>query len=168
MPSTTPFVDTTFKLCLDSPRMIPQFNEFGLLPEGIYWANIEEIRERYALNEHRRRLLSGFERGLTSFRIAGCHELYLDGSFITPKEHPVDYDVCWEAQGVNLALLDPVLLDFSNRRAAQKTKYFGEFFPAHIPADPTSPHRTFFSFLQTNKDNGKPKGIIGIKIPTIL
>jgi hypothetical protein len=148
--------------------MIPPFDGSGLLPAGIHWAVLNELRGRYALNDQRRRLFGGFERGLVSFRKAGCRQLYLDGSFITSKEFPADYDACWEAQGVNLSQLDPVLLEFGNRRAAQKAKYYGEFFPAHIPAEVKSPFRTFLEFFQTHKDNGSVKGIIGINLVTNL
>jgi hypothetical protein len=109
-------------------------------------------------------LFSGFERGASSLRGAGCRRVYLDGSFVSAKELPNDYDACWEAQGVNILLVDPVLLDFRNLRAAQKAKYFGEFFLAHLPAEATSPFRTFLDFFQTNKNDGSRKGIIGINL----
>jgi len=41
---------------------------------------------------------------------------------VTVKRRPGDFDVCWDATEVNLKLLDPVLLDFSDARAAQKSK----------------------------------------------
>ena len=61
--------------------------------------------------------------------------MYIDGSFVTVKQDPADFDGCWEATGVNADLLDPVLLDLRNRRAAQKTRFGGELFLAHMPAD---------------------------------
>lgn len=47
-----------------------------------------------------------------------------------------DYDAAWEMLGVDPYRLDPVLLDFSNSRAAMKAKYGGEFFPASFEAAP--------------------------------
>jgi hypothetical protein len=145
-------------------RMIPKFNESGLLPEGIHWAEMKEIHKRFGGNDHRRRLFSGFERGLESFRVAGCSLMYLDGSFVTAKEFPVDYDACWDAKGVVLATVDPVLLDFSSRRAAQKAKYLGEFFPAYLQAEVRFPFKVFLELFQTDKATGDRKGIIGIKL----
>jgi len=144
--------------------MIPEFNESGLLPEGVHWAVMDEIQKRFGRNLHRQRLVGGLERALNALRMAACTALYLDGSFITAKEYPGDYDACWEPKGVRLADLDPVFLDFSNRRAAQKAKYFGEFFPAHAKAESASPFRTFLNFFQMDKITGKKKGIIGINI----
>jgi hypothetical protein len=148
--------------------MIPAFAESGLLPDGIHWADMNEIRNRYGHNVHRQRLMSGLARALKALRSAGCSTVYLDGSFVTAKEFPGDYDACWESEGVSLADLDPVLLDFSHRRAAQKAKYFGEFFPADFRAEPTSPYRTFLNFFQTDKSTGDKKGIIGINLATVL
>jgi hypothetical protein len=49
--------------------------------------------------------------------------------------------------GVTVRLLDPVLVDFSNLRAAQKAKYFGEFFPAHSPAERSAPYQNVSGLL---------------------
>jgi len=76
------------------------------------------------------------KRALDSLRAAGCQRAYIDGSFVTDKDDPEDFDACWEVAGVDPARLDPELLDFSKRRAAQKAKYRGELFPADSGADP--------------------------------
>jgi hypothetical protein len=90
--------------------------------------------------------------------------LYLDGSLVTAKDYPGDYDACWDPVGVRIAELDPVFRDFSNLRAAQKAKYFGGFFPSTARAEATSPFRIFLNFFQLDKDSGVKKGIIGITI----
>lgn len=58
--------------------------------------------------------------------------------------------------------LDPVFLDFSNGRRAQRHKYFGEFFPAQMPEGATG--TLFLEFFQTDKDSGKSKGIVGLNL----
>jgi hypothetical protein len=73
-----------------------------------------------------------------------------------------DFDGCWEAQGVNASALDPVLLDFTARRAAQKAKYGGELFIANTPATPGG--TAFLDFFQTDKLTGERKGIIAIDL----
>ena len=92
---------------------------------------------------------------------AGCNHVYLDGSFVTAKPHPGDYDGCWDHVGVDLAKLDPVLLDFTNKRAAQKAKYLGEMFIAGMPSGPGGP---FVDFFQIEKFSGRPKGILRISL----
>jgi hypothetical protein len=89
--------------------------------------------------------LAGFKAALDTLRQAGCERAYVDGSFVTNKAVPNDFDACWEMVGVDFDLLDrldSVLLDWSNRRAAQKAKFGGELFIAESAADPWgTPHR---------------------------
>ena len=91
-----------------------------------------------------------------------CRRVYLDGSFVTAKRAPGDFDVCWDVTGVDPALLDPVLLTFDRGRAAQKSKYRGELFPAQLPNGITG--LTFLEFFQIDKQTGKPKGIVVIDL----
>lgn len=93
--------------------------------------------------------------------MAGCATVYLDGSYVTGKPLPGDFDACWNPEGVDIAKLDPVLKDFSHARRAQKQKYFGEFFPSIVLADGKN---SFLDFFQTEKDTGLQKGIIAISL----
>lgn len=144
--------------------MIPKFQPDGLLPRGIHWALREEVAKRFGTNSHRRNLLRGFDRAVNALAAAGCRVLYLDGSFVTAKALPKDYDACWEMAGVRRADLDPVFLDFRNARAAQKAKFLGEFFPAHAPARLSTPLAIYLNFFQIDKSTGDPKGIVGLKL----
>lgn len=144
--------------------MIPEFDKSGLLPEGIHWTDMLEIRKRYGFNDVRLRLFSGLERAFIALRDAGCGVAYVNGSFVTEKEFPGDYDVCWDANGMDFAKLDPVFWDFNNLRAAQKAKYFGEFFPADTRAESAPPFRIFLDFFQSDKLTGNKKGILGVRI----
>jgi Family of unknown function (DUF6932) len=142
--------------------VIPSFDQRGNLPPGIHQATWDEIVERYAINERRGQLLDGLRTAIDSLRIAGCSRVYLDGSFITDKELPGDFDACWEASGVDPDLLDPVLLNFSHRRAAQKARYGGELFPAEVAAEPGGTR--FLDYFQRDRLTGEPKGIVAIDL----
>ena len=144
--------------------MIPEFTESGLLPPGIHWAVWPEIVKRYGVNAYRRQLLNGLERALKALKQAGCKTAYLNGSFATAREFPSDYDVCYEMADMKFSALDPVFNDFTNRCAAQKTKYRGEFHPAYARAEGPPLNRLFVNFFQVDKETGTPKGIIGIKL----
>jgi hypothetical protein len=105
---------------------------------------------------------------LLKLAAAGCEMVYLDGSFVTEKATPSDFDGAWELNNVDLQrllALEPVLFDFSNQRAAQKRKYFGEFFPADKQEGRTG--RTFVDFFQQDKDTGVAKGIVAIELRTL-
>jgi hypothetical protein len=142
--------------------VIPDWNISGELPPGVHWAEWSAIVARLAWTARRQRLLIGLEQGLLALAQAGCHTAYLDGSFVSQKASPGDFDVCWEVEGVSASLLDPVLLTFSNRRAAQKAKYGGEFFPAEAAATPGG--LRYLEFFQISKFDGRAKGIIAIDI----
>ena len=145
--------------------MVPKFRSDGNLPEGVHWATWLEFAERFGWNETRERQLAGLKDALSSLRHAGCKAAYVNGSFVTSKDRPGDFDVCWDIDGVNPELLDPVLLDFSDSRAAQKAKYLGELFPAQLPEGLSG--ITFMQFFQTDRETGKPKGIVGIRLETL-
>jgi hypothetical protein len=93
--------------------------------------------ERYAITERRAVMLDGFGAAVASLRDAGCSRVYLNGSFVTDKEIPGDFDACWEVSGVDPDLLDPELLDFSrqDRPARGTPPYFSEPFcnPPYSP-----------------------------------
>ena len=99
---------------------------------------------------------------IDSLRRAGCHTVYIDGSFVTIKEVPNDFDACWEEAGVTPELLDPVLLQFDAGRAAQKARYLGELFPASVGA--TVEGMSFLEFFQTDRETGGSKGIIAVDL----
>lgn len=117
--------------------------------------------ERFGITPWRRQLLEGLKGALDSLENAGCRRAYIDGSFVTRKADPGDFDGCWEAAGVDPDKLDPVLLEFENLREAQKTKFLGELFPAESGADPDG--TTFLEFFQRDR-NGEAKGIIGVDL----
>lgn len=141
--------------------MIPPFNEGGSLPPGIHQADWQAFEERFGASPYRRALLGGLKRALEALRLAKCEVCYIDGSFVTSTELPGDYDGCWSVAGVDPTRLDPVLLDFSNSRAAQKLKYYGELFPAEIREGASG--KTWLDFFQEDK-NGRPKGIVAIDL----
>jgi hypothetical protein len=144
--------------------MVPDLDESGNLPPGVHDADWSELQSRFGTTPHRSGLLSGLREAALALKAAGCRRLYIDGSFISAKAVPEDFDACWEAFGVNAKLLDRILLTFDHGRLAQKIKYGGELFPASAVAETTAPWRTFLDFFQQDKCTGKPKGIIAIDL----
>jgi hypothetical protein len=128
----------------------------------VHDATWDELVARYGTTAHRRVLLAGLKVALDALRAAGCRRAYVDGSFVTAKEAPADFDGCWEVDGVDLARLDPVLLTFANRREAQKRAYGGELFPADRVADAAGTN--LLGFFQRDQRTGQPKGIVAIDL----
>jgi Family of unknown function (DUF6932) len=144
--------------------MIPSLDpSTGYLPPGVHNAPWVEIEPVFGTNSHRMRLVAGLHAALVNLAAAGCQIVLLDGSFISEKTLPKDYDAAWEPLGVDPFKLDPVLLDFDNERAAMKAKYGGEFFPATFLAAAGILYRDFFQ-----KDrNGVPKGVLQIDLGSL-
>ena len=135
----------------------------GYLPPGVHDAGWCDVARRFAGNRHSVRLMGGLLAACRNLAAAGCGELLLDGSFVTAKSLPGDYDGAWETAGVDPDRVDPVLLDFSNRRAAMKAKYLGDLFPASAMAAPGVLYR---DFLRTDR-NGVEKGIVLIDLGSL-
>jgi hypothetical protein len=141
---------------------IPPFGEGGNLPQGIHEATWDDIVARFAGTAWRQELLAGLQEALENLRDAGCQRAYIDGSFVTAKEEPGDFDACWETAGVNASLLDSVLLEFGNARSGQKERFRGELFPAEAIADPDGTR--FLDYFQRDKLTGEPKGIVALDL----
>ena len=142
--------------------MIPEYIEipnapWRVLPAGMHQTSLEEVKSRFAINNHRRKLFIGLISACKSLKYSGVDLLYLDGSFVTEKPVPSDYDACWDTSNVDRELLNPVFLDFSNKRENQKREFGGEFFPYAGKFD-------FVDFFQTEKHSGERKGILLIKL----
>ncbi len=146
--------------------MIPPFDDdTGNLPPGQHLASWTDVATRFGWNKRRRTLLEGLLRACQNLKSTGARRVWVDGSFVTDKENPSDYDGCWDRTEMREAQkLDPVLQDMTNKRAAQKAKYFGELFQVRAIADALG--RPFVDFFQCDRD-GNPKGIVIIDLETV-
>lgn len=141
--------------------MIPEFEKkTGYLPLGIHDASWAEFVKRFGSNAYRQRMLGGLLAALQNLRFAGCSQVFIDGSFVTTKKYPGDFDAVWDPIGVDPNQLDPILIDFKQKRAAMKAKYFGEFFPATMTAAQGIRYKEFFQ----QDENGLQKGIVGLNL----
>jgi hypothetical protein len=142
--------------------VIPAFDgESGNLPSGVWEATWEEFEAHFGFTERRRGLLAGLRSALLELQAAGCGRAYIDGSFVTAKAEPNDFDGCWERAGVDLSRLDPILQDMAPPRAAQKAKYRGELFEVDSNVGGWRVEMLYF-FQRDRRD--RPKGIIAIEL----
>lgn len=141
--------------------MLPPFDpDTGRLPEGEHSATRDEVVERCGWTPRRRRQLDGLAEPIDILTAAGRRRLWLNGSFVTAKDEPVDFDACWDTNGVDLDALDPVLLDLSNHRAAQKARFGGELFPNVVES---GSGLAFAEFFKNERDTSR-KGIVVIDL----
>ena len=135
----------------------------GNLPPGVHPAPWPEVAARFGQGEPRAQLAAGLLAALRELGAAGCRTVLLNGSFVSAKPNPGDYDVAWERKGVDIERLDPVLRDFRGRGDAMKAKFQGDLFPADAITFLGVPFR---EFLQRDR-LGRPKGIISIDLRTL-
>ncbi len=143
---------------------MPDFDEHGNLPPGIHPMTWQEFTTRFGTNPYRRGLLAGLKEAIELIKRAGCQTVYLNGSFVTSKALPGDFDMCWDEQGVSVQFLyqlAPVLFDVTDERAAQKARFGGEIFPSH--AVEVRSGEPFIDFFRRDK-NGQPKGIVSLDL----
>jgi len=141
----------------------PSDNASGYLPAGEHPAEWAEFAERFGFNAYRRRMLGGLLAALRNLCDAGCRAAMIDGSFVTRRTRPGDYDGIWEPAHVDVGLVDPVLLKFDDRHKAMKAKYHGELFPASFLAASGVRFREFFQFDR----DGRPKGAVRIALRSL-
>lgn len=73
--------------------MIPKWTREGLLPPGLHDGTLAVVRRRFgSQNALRIRLMKGLMTVLRRAAKAGARRLYLDGSFVTDKREPGDWD----------------------------------------------------------------------------
>jgi hypothetical protein len=119
------------------------------------------MRSRFAYNSQRRFICGGLGVATDLLRRSGCKAIYLNGSFVTSKDEPGDFDACWDTAGVNEAQLHPIFLEFDNECEAQKLKFWGEFFPVNFAIEGGT---SLLEIFQKEKFTGKPKGLLAINL----
>lgn len=143
--------------------MALNFSSTGLLEPGVHTIKWDEFYDMYSFSNKRKILLLGLKKALLNLKQAGCPCVYIDGSFVTRKIEPNDFDACWYIHnGIDWKTLDPVFGNFDNGRLAQKVKFGGEFFPHCLPECGSG--LTFLQFFQRDKNTGDPKGIVRIEL----
>ena len=130
--------------------------DLGYLPAGEHAALWSEIVDRFGWNPWRRSLLDGLDEAASLLGEAGCARVWLNGSFVTAKEVPEDFDAVWDTDGVDQDSLDPIFFQLDDGRAAQKRRFGGELFPNWLNRSSGS---RFSEFFQQDR-YGYAKGIV--------
>jgi hypothetical protein len=149
--------------------MIPKLvslsgSPWTVLPPGVHPATLLEVEVEFSYNSIRRTLYAGLVDAAVQLAAVGCQTILLDGSYVSGKPVPGDYDACWEPHGIDFSKLDPIFGDFANGRANQKTRFHGEFFPSTLVAAEIG--SVFTEFFQIDRFTGQRKGILSLAIST--
>jgi hypothetical protein len=142
--------------------MIPPFDPTtGYLPPGEHPGTWQDVVTHFGWNAPRQRLLGGLRRAAISLRAAGCTFFLLDGSFVTAKEVPGDYDACCDYRGMNPFEIDPIFL---SNGATMKAEFLGEIYPETRSSDDGL--YSMRDFFQTDRDD-VPKGVVILDLRTV-
>ena len=138
---------------------IPDFDENGNLPPGVYEVSLEDIGIRFTWTDRRKKLFEGLKLAIDNLTKANVKKVWIDGSFVTSKDDPNDIDGCWQYdKDVNADKLDPVFLDMYPPREAMQIKYGVDFLVSGVLIS-DSPGNTIEEFFQIDRDGNK-KGIL--------
>ena len=145
------------------PALVPiSGSPWNVLPPGVHTATLAEIESTFAYNPRRRALFGGLVAATVHLGSVGCRRILLDGSYVSAKPLPGDYDACWDPDGVDFDRLDPIFDDFDNSRANQKARFGGEFFPSTLVE--VGSGAFFAEFFQIDRFTGREKGILAITL----
>lgn len=86
--------------------MIPEFDENGNLPPGVHFGEWQEFKDRFGYTPTRAKMISGLEELMKQLKAAECRTIYINGSFVTNKIDPGDFDCCWDRDDVNIDYSD--------------------------------------------------------------
>ncbi len=103
---------------------LPSLNEWGLLPQGIHEASLDELAEQFGGSSHRRQLLHGLSQYLAELgRWTLGQAVLVDGSFVTDEPEPNDIDVVLVLHaGYDLSQsVSPFEYNLRSRRRVQQT-----------------------------------------------
>jgi len=136
-----------------------KFNGDGVLDPGIYEMTWKEFYDSFSFSRRRKELLEGLEKVVAILRETGATHIYIDGSFVTDKVNPNDWDACYDCPLSQLDILAK-MYPFGNKKE-QKKEYKGElYFAGHSPFYPNR-DVSYLSFFQQRKDNPSlNKGIV--------
>jgi hypothetical protein len=159
---------------------IPDFNEHGLLPPGIYDCAFDELEDRFGRDQwvkdenpesarreycspQRSRLCTRLKQYLEELRQAGIDaEVLVDGSFVTDKPDPNDVDliVVLPADHDFTGELSPRHYELLSGRRARRAGYPFDLFTV---AEGSAEYRSAFDLFEKVKNTDLTKGFLRVK-----
>ena len=144
---------------------IPQFNQHGWLPDGIYDCTVEEAGARFGAfqsTDQRPRLWAKFIEFVREAKASRLVELVLlDGSFVTAKSEPKDVDA---------VMLVPADFAEQAKSGMEPAMELEEMFAIRQPdelfmAEDEKDWNAWCDFLAwTREPDGRRKGIVEVKL----
>ena len=142
--------------------MLPPFDpDTGRLPPGEHVASWDEVVERFGWNERRRRLLDGLATRSPCLVEAGCRRVWLNGSFVTAKDEPGDFDACWAIPTMSISTPSTHCC-WTSPTVAEPRRTGSAASSSRTSSKPRS-GLSFAEFFQNERDTSR-KGIVVIDL----
>jgi hypothetical protein len=152
--------------------MIPEFNEYGLLPEGEFRATREEIADRYLGNPNRALIWDKFEQFIKELKCQPWFNsgkaVWIDGGFTSDKATTKDIDVVVDISSLEgtdaLIALNWLHMEWDRIMDT----YCVDAYPFHPKIN--NNFRTFFTYVKADEriqrklPEGARKGLILLEI----
>lgn len=140
---------------------IPDWNEYGLLPEGVHDCGIDEVADRLGFNAHRQQLIEGL-RGVIGWmeRMPPAESLIIDGSFVTDKDLPGDIDAVAMISNLTERNQRQWVRNWQPERVQLKQQYGVDLFPTVIGRG--NNFASYFQYIRPDEalDRGAPLGVL--------
>lgn len=145
------------KLLNEATECYKQGADVAPLPPGIHPFTLKQLRQDFVYNEQRQHVFDKLSEVIAHLKEAGCKRAFLGGSFVTGKELPKDFDLCWDPRGVDLTKVDPMLVNAGP--FAKKEKFGGDVFH-WLPELTGYDHLKGFQWDR----HGESKGVVSIDL----
>ena len=140
------------------------------MPVGIHDCTLSEIEATYANNHKRRQVWEGFGKFLEHLKgLSGLNAIYVDGGFVTDKEHPKDVDIVIEYADSSTKIDLAATYWFFRQRDKVWDRYSVDVWDC-VENEPPPTMVNFFQFLsvQDAVERGVPldtqKGILRVSL----
>ncbi len=161
---------------MDLEKDIPNFNEEGCLPKGIYLMNLEKFEDNFSKNKSKKRkiIMEHYKSYLNKLLKYDCViNHWIDGSFVTSKEEPNDIDTLTEFDGLKLdednkieiqGIIDNAPLMTDNCCHSIGIYKYPENYEVEYESYSSTKSKVLFILFCSNKNTKNPKGFVKLDI----
>ena len=143
--------------------LIPEFDEQGLLPEGLYDTSLLEIRQALSFTPRRTDLIHGLERYARIWDESGfLAHFVIDGSFVTSKPEPGDIDMILVPR--ETALLSMQYYDMLNHYVSDRHFTRQRFGCEVFGVTGRAELNAWIDFFGASIE-GRPRGLLRLRFP---
>jgi hypothetical protein len=143
----------------------------GNLTPGVHPMNWDDFVDEFGYTNHRKMLIDGMKKAINALKKCSCERLYIDGSFVTKKLVPKDWDGCYDEAGMHMQKLRKefaIFYNISPPRQEQKDIFKGEVLPASLEIRFPLPEKTIIDCFQLDINDDSSKGIVQLSLKNYI